>query len=696
MTQESSISRRDFLKISAGSGLLIGFFLSGCRPEATDQLQPTLTGVPDLTDTPHLPTETSEPTLEPIDQIQPNAFLQIASDGQVTIIVAKPELGQGVRTALPMIVAEELEADWTTIRIEQALADGVYSDQSVAGSDSISGMYTTLRRAGAAARGLLIAAAAQIWDVDAKTCYAKNEKVIHKSSGNELPYGKLVTTAAEMRVPTVELKDPQDFKIIGTRVGRLDNHEIVDGSAIFGSDVTLPGMLYAVIARPPYVRGWVESYDDTQALDVPGVRHVVQVDNGIAVVAENTWQALKGRAALEINWNPGRAYAKEGRSLEMIKKKHPRYFAERDRRRFPHLASLVPMGLTQSENTFSATYNIPNFAHVTMEPMNCTADVRADTCTLWAPTQYPMGAKSTARAMTGLNSPTSDVQVNIPLIGGGFGRRIEIDYVEEAIQISQIVGSPVKLFWTREDDIKHDFFHPSSSITVQAPLESPSMPRLTSSSIESPVRTGAWRAVQNFDEAFARECFLDEYAEALGMDPVELRLKVYPNQRLRAVLERVATKSGWGTSLPEGYARGVACFSTWDVTHVAEVAEVSLDENGKIRVHRVVCIVDCGTVINPNIVEEQMEGGIAFALSAVLGNEITIESGQVQQSNFHDYPILRIEEMPVVEVHIMSSDRPPQGVGEMGGPPLPPAVANALYVLTGQRIRQLPIRLNGT
>ena len=675
------INRRDFLKVSAaaGTGLLISVYLSGCQAEPVPP-EPTRLE----------PVVTSEPS--PKIKLKPNAFLMIDTEGQVTIIASKPELGQGTRTALPMIVAEELEVDWKMIRIEQAPAGDSYEDQSVGGSDSIFGMYNWLREAGATARGLLVAAAAKLWEVDVETCYAQNGMVIHEPSGNQFGYGELVTTAAEMEPPRTKVKDSGNFRLIGTRVGRVDNPQIVDGSAIFASDVTLPGMLYAVMVRPPHSRIKVESYDDTKALAVPGVRHVVRVGSGIAIVAENTWQALKGREALMINWSEGQSSIPQGHSMEIIEKKYPEYFAKRNRE--PNqLASLDHVSLLQSANSLSLTYTIPHFAHAAMEPMNCVADVHSDSCVVWAPTQVPMEAKSTAHARSGV-ADRNDVQVNIPLIGGGFGRRLEVDYVDEAVLISRAVGAPIKLFWTREDDIRHDFFHPKSSIHVQASLVAPEMPRLKTTSIGSQARTGAWRSVWNFDEAFARECFMDEYAEALGLDPVDLRLTVYEDERLKAVLERVAAEAGWGTSLPQGWGRGVACFSTWDMTPVAEVAEVSIEKNGRIRVHRVACAVDCGIAVNPDMVEQQMEGGIAFALSAVLGNEITLEDGRVQQSNFDDYPILRMDEMPVVETHIIPGvNKNPWGVGEMGVPSLAPAVANAVYAITGQRIRQLPIRL---
>lgn len=655
MSENVNISRRDFLKVStaAGAGLVIGIYLSGCRAEesADPRLTETSTSAPEAT---------AQPTIE----VEPNAYLRIDSNGIVTITVHKPELGQGVRTALPMIIAEELGADWTNIRLEQAPADNRFGNQVTGGSLSISDSYVILRRAGAMARTLLVAAAAEVWDVERETCTVENGEVIHEPSDRRAPFGQLVETASSLEPNFgTDLKEPEDFKIIGTRVGRLDSPDLVSGRAVFGADVMIPDMLYAVLARCPYFGGYMVSYDAAKAETLPGVRYVVETEDGIAVVAENTWQAIRGREALEINWTDGQEISSVSTNGDM----------------------------NQTAESLEATYYIPHFAHAAMEPMNCTADVRSDSCEIWAPTQDPYDAKSAGRRISQLQPDA--VKVNIPLIGGGFGRRLDVDYVSEAVQISQAVGAPVKLLWTREDDIQHDHFHPRTTLRVRASMESPAIPRISTEEHTSYVPTGAWRSVSNFNEAFARECFMDEYAEALGKDPLELRLELDYDPRLKEVLKLAAEEAAWGSPLTEGRSRGIACFSTWGVTHVAEVAEVSVGDNGTVRVHRVVCAVDCGTVINPNIVEEQMEGGIAFALSAALNNEITIENNRVKQSNFHDYPILRIDEMPIIEVHIVSSSQLPQGVGEMGGPPLAPAVANAVYAATGNRIRRLPIRI---
>lgn len=664
------LNRRDFLKLSttAGSGLLISIYLSGCQDETiVHNAMPT--GAE--TDTPRLMAAeeviNATATPEPEFEIQPNVFIKIDSNGLVTITAAKPELGQGVRTALPMIVAEELEVDWSSIQLVQANAGQEYFDQSVGGSDSISGMYLPMRRAGAVVRGLLIAAAAKIWDVDPASCVARSGHIVHQPSGEQLPYGQLLSTAAEMPLPSPELKSESDFHLIGTPAMRKDNLDIANGSATYASDVVIPNLLYAVVARPPRSGSRIDGFDDSATLAIPGVRHVVQFGNKIAVVAEHTWQALKGRAALKINWRSG---SEESFSAPMDQ-----------------------TGAQKKANSLVASYTVPHFAHVTMEPMTCTADVQENATIVWAPTQSPLDARNAVLSVISGTPAEENIEVRIPLIGGGFGRRINVDYVDEAVRISQAIKLPVKVFWTREDDIRHDYLHPCGTIQVEAPLDTPAMPRLRRTDHASPAQTGAWRAVGQNDNAFARESFIDEYAEVLGIDPVSLRKQIYPEPLLINAMDKVVEISGWGSTLPEGRAHGLACFSTWNATHVAEVVEVSIENNRRIRVHKVFCAVDCGIVINPNMVKEQMEGGIVFALSAALGNEITFRDGQIEQSNFDDFPILRIGEMPNIEVHILENSRPPQGVGEMSGPPVLAAVANAVFALTGKRLRQIPFRL---
>jgi isoquinoline 1-oxidoreductase beta subunit len=586
-------------------------------------------------------------------------------------------MGQGSRTALAMIIADELGADWESVKVVQANAAPEYGNQLTGGSTGISDNFMLFRKAGAVARMMLIAAAAQRWDVPEESCRAESGVVIHEASGERLTFADLVEAAGALPTPKVtdiKYKDPLDFKIIGSNVSRVDNPQLVDGSAIYGIDISIPGMLYAVLARSPVSRGRLSSFDANQAVAVEGVRDVVQISNGVAVVAETTWAAMKGRDALVLTWD-------EGHNADLGTDDLRQSLTER----------ATPdgwSGESEDPDILAAVYEVPYLAHATQEPMNCVADVREDGCEVWAPTQNPSDALQRAGRIA--NLPADAVTVHVPLIGGGFGRRLEVDYVAEAVEISKAVGAPIKLVWTREDDIQHDFYHPFSINYIRGRLDRPSLPQITSETAGQ-IPTGAWRAVTNFTEAFVRESFIDEMAVALERDPLELRLDLEP-QTLKAVLERVGSESDWGSPLPDGWGRGIACHSTWNVSPVAEVAEVSVSEDGIVRVHRVVCAIDCGLVINPDMVKAQMEGGIVFALTAALKSSITIENGRVQQSNFHDYPLLRIDEMPEIEVHILENESLPFGVGEMAGPPVAPAVFNAVYAVTGKRIRHLPIR----
>jgi isoquinoline 1-oxidoreductase beta subunit len=693
------ISRRDFLKATfvGGSGLVIAVYLAGCKrlpggseatdvPGAGDSLS-FAAGTPGsetiLGETGAAPMVEEISAVEPPAELVPNIFVKIGADGLVTIISHRSEMGQGVRTALPMIVADELGANWNDVGVEQGLADTAYGSQGTGGSLSVQTCFTMLRKAGALGRQILINAAAQTWGLEASDCYAENSLVIHRPSGQQLSFGPLVGLASTLPLPPasqVSLKDPAEFKIIGTSKGRVDNADILTGKAVFGMDVRLPGMLYAAVARCPVIGGKAASYDDTAARQVPGVREVVQIDNGIAVVAEQTYQALRAKALLKVTWDPGANASLNSADLEQ---------------ELLDRANFTP----PAEGEFVQNYIVPYFAHATMEPMNCTSDVKADGCELWVPTQNSQLVLTNV-AFSVLKTSPDKVKVHVPLIGGAFGRRLEegpaglpvsVDYVREAVQISQAVQAPVHLVWTRQDDFGHDMYHPLSVTQVKArgdQIKTLTMRRLE---VSASIPVGYWRSVTNIPEAFAHESFVDEFALETGVDPVELR-RSFLSPRAQAVVDMAAEMAGWGSPMPAGSARGIAYHAAWGVTHVAQVAEVTLSGN-EIRVPRVFCAVDCGLVINPDMVVAQMESGIIFGMTAALKEFMPIENGAAMRTSFRDYPILRFDEIPQVEVQIVLSSEAPTGIGEMGNPPTAPAIANAVFALTGQRLRRLPLRL---
>ena len=639
----------------------------------------------------------------------PNAYLRIDADGIVTLIVHRSEMGQGVQTAIPMILADELEADWATIRVEQAPADPVYGDQVTGGSVSLQNAYCILRMAAAAARIMLVAAAAQIWVVDPETCRAENSTVVHIPTGQRLGYGHLVSVASTLPVPErseMEYKMPENFRYIGTHRGQIDEPAFVTGSAMFGSDVFLPGMVHAVVARCPVFGGHAAGFDAEQALSIPGVRRVVEIGSGVAVVAENTWSALQSREALDIRWDLG-DYA--DLNSEQIRQMALDQIAEN--------ITLAPDG---SATVIEALYEAPYLAHATMEPMVCVADVRSDGCDVWAPTQNRQESKRHAQSITHLQADT--IRIHVPLIGCGFGRRLRVDYVDEAVELSQIMGVPVKVFWTREDDLRHDFYRPASYHRMRAILDAEGTPltwehhiaaqyvadetdlnhgidvpyniatkAIYPSVLSLPVPTGYWRGVFNTQNAVVNECFIDELAAASGSDPYAFRMALLDDGTpIKRVLELAATAAGWGSPLPEGWGRGIACHTTWN-TPVAQVVEISVIA-GKPKIRRVVCAVDCGLAVNPDMIAAQMEGGIVFGLTSAMYGEITLSHGQVMQREFRDYPLMRFDEMPVIEVHVVPDGLCPTGIGEMGNPPATPALLNAIYAATGKRLRRLPIR----
>jgi isoquinoline 1-oxidoreductase subunit beta len=663
----------------------------------------------------------------------PNAWLRIGADESVRVLVDRSEMGQGVATSLPMLLAEELEADWTKVRIEFAPAAREYFNplfgmQGTGGSTSVRAAWTPLRQAGAAAREVLIAAAAQTWGVDRATCRAERGAVTHEPTRRRLTYGRLVGRAAALPVPTdVPLKNPKDWRIVGKPTKRLDTPPKVTGAAQFGIDVRVPGLLVAVVARCPVFGGKMKSFDAAAAKAVPGVRQVVPLSSGVAVLADGYWPARKGRDALKIEWDEGPNATVSSASIS-------RLFAEAAAR--PGAVARhdgdPDRGIAGAARTIEATYEMPFLAHATMEPMNCTAHVRADGVDVWAPTQFQTMAQQVGATVGGV--PPEKVRVHTTYLGGGFGRRFELDFIQEALEASKAAGAPVKVIWSREDDTRHAQYRPANYHRMRAGLDGGGRPvawthRIVAPSImarvfpttvqngldgeaveggkemaygvpnvhvdyvltDTGIPVGFWRSVNNSFNAFAVETFIDELAAAAQADPYEYRRGLLANApRHRGVLELAAAKAGWGTPLPARRARGIAVHKSFE-SFVAEVAEVSVSPAGDVRVHRVVCAVDCGMYVNPDTIEAQMQSGIVYGLTAALKGAITIDRGRVEQGNFHDYPMLRMDEMPVVEVHIVPSTEAPGGVGEPGTPPIAPAVANAVFAATGKRIRKLPI-----
>ncbi len=658
----------------------------------------------------------------------PSVYLKIDSNGVVTVIVHRSEMGQGVKTALPMLIAEELEVDWENIVIEQADADTKYGSQSTGGSTSVRRNWEPLRVAGATAREMLILAAANKWNVNTSECFAENGFVINKKTNKKFSYGELVEDASKLPVPqNVKLKDPKDFKLIGKRIHRVDTPEKIYGKAKFGIDVVIPGMYYAALSRCPSFGGKVKSFNAVKAKQIKGVIDVVQISNGVAVIADSTWNAFKGRDALEIEWDLG-PYANVG--TENIRNEMLKHIKE-EGAEFESRGNVHQS--IEGEKFIEAIYEVPFMAHAPMEPMNCVAKYENGKVELWAPTQNPQNAKSEVAKALGLSE--NDVTVHVTLMGGGFGRRLVSDFAIEAAEISKASGRAVKLTWTRKEDMKFGYYRPPSMHVLKGSVSKDGKPlkfyhhviapsirqmrfdknltaekseiregtvdleyqipnlKITGTLVPTHVPISWWRAVYNSQNPFAVESFIDELAYAAGKDPYEFRKQMLPeDSRLLNVMNIAIEKSGWYNKLPEGKGRGLAISYGYE-SYCAQVAEVSVI-NKKLKVEKYTAVIDCGVVVNPDIVEAQMEGAIAFALSAAMKGEITIKNGGVEQNNFDDFEILSYDEMPVVDVHIVQNNFKVGGVGEVGIAACAPALCNAIFAATGKRIRKLPVRLS--
>jgi len=668
---------------------------------------------------------------------QLNAWLQIGADDSITIVVDRSEMGQGVYTALPTLLAEELEVDLSRIKIVaapvgEAYVNALNGGQVTGTSNSVPDAWEKLRKAGAQARLMLIAAAAQMWHVNPSECHAVNGKVVG-TQGKTASYGQLAAAAAKLPVPKdVALKSAAEFRLIGKPLARLDTPDKVDGSAEFGLDVKLPGMLYAVIALSPTLGGKAASVDSTAASAMPGVRRVLSIASGVVVVAEHFWQARKARDAVRISWDPGPNGRLDTAAIRALLDKAATTPGASALGRDEVSASLktgnAAEALKKAAKTFSAVYELPLVAHATMEPMNCTADVKADRCDVFVGTQVQQMAQSAAATAAGLKP--EQVNIHTTLLGGGFGRRLEVDFVPAAVEASKAVGAPVKLIWTREDDTTHDFFRPPAREEVTAGLDekgqllawalhivSPSITARFDPTNKNPfdsvieyaqnfpyavshfdlrytrqeigIDVGYLRSVSHAPNCFAIESSIDEIAAAVAKNPLDLRLELLAGKpRHTRVLKLIAERSRWGRP-PQGRYQGIA-FMEGYTSYIAQVAEVSV-EGGRLKIHKITCVIDCGQTVNPRIVESQLESGIVYGLSAALWGNITLRGGCVQQRNFNDYRVLRLNETPELDIHIIPSDAAPGGIGETGVPPVAPAICNAIFAATGKRVRSLPI-----
>jgi len=704
------LSRREFVAAgaAAGAGLIIGFYLPHGSKRERDEY------------------------------FSPNAYLKITPENNIIVVVPRSEMGQGVRTSLPMILAEELEADWQQIQVEQAGASTLFGDQTTGGSASVRTTWDPMRKAGAAAREMLISAAALQWNVPRAACKAQYGTVLHEASNRKASYGDLATKASALQVPTdVALKTAKDYKIVGKPIPRLDTPAKVNGTAEYGIDFRVPDMKFALLARCPVIGGKVASFEDKESKKVPGVSYIGKIgDSSVAVVADSVWSAMEGRRVLQVTWDEGpnkdlnTAAIRDSLRQGASKKAVTLYSNSGE------IMTKIPTG-----RHIEATYALPFMAHAPMEPGNATAHFQGSKCEVWAPTQVPQDVRDSVAQAVGVDS--DNVKVHVQLIGGGFGRRLEHDYAVEAAQVSKAINAPVKVVWTREDDMRNSTYRPASLHKLSAVLDRHGWPiafnhRIVAPSIsaqkgqpgeggvdpdlkdeaalvysfpnasvdyiatETPVPLGWMRSVYALQVGFASECFIDELAVAAGKNPLDYRLHLltkdedikyfdatWKTARMRAVLQMAADKAGWGKPLPAGHYHGIACFGCFS-TYCAQVVELSM-EGDQPRLHRVVGAVDCGQVVNPNILEQQIQGGVIYGLTNALRAKITIEKGRVVQGNFDDYAPIRMNEIPKVEGYFVESTEPPSGVGEPPIPPLAPAVCNAIYAATKKRIRALPI-----
>jgi isoquinoline 1-oxidoreductase beta subunit len=702
-----TLNRRSFLKVSAAGGaLLVGAYVPGLRQGGTVHAAGTF---------------------------EPNIWIKVAADDSVTVMLTQLEMGQGVMTSMPMLVAEELDVDFAKIKTEWVPADAKYGNpnfggaQLTAGSNSVRGMWKILREAGAGARSLLITAAAQNWNVAENTLTAQNGEVIHQASGRRAKYGTLVDKAATLPAPkTITLKDPKSFRLLGKSTPRLDIPEKVNGAAGFGIDVKRPDMLIARVVRCPVFGGTVASFNADKAKAVAGVRHVVKISTGIAVIADNYWAASKGAQALEVQWNEG---SLAGLNSAQIMARY-KTLAEQEGKVARNDGD-VNTALRGNTRAFERVYEVPFLAHACMEPMNCTADVRADRVDIWVPTQGQTASQGAAAAASGL--PPNKVNVHTTYLGGGFGRRGEADFVTDAVEASKAAGKPVKVIWTREDDIQHDYYRPVTYVRMRGAVDGNGKPiafmqrmvqqslmkrlgqlpptgidfismegaanmayaipniRIEYTETDPGVPYGFWRSVGASVQGYVVEAFIDELATSAGKDPYIFRRDLLAKApRHLAVLNLVAEKSGWGKPLPAGRSRGIALMESFG-SIIAQVAEVSVTNNN-VKVHKVYCAVDTGWVINPDTIKAQMEGGTIYGLTAAMMGEITIQNGRVAQHHFNDYPMMRHNEAPEVETHIIQSTETPGGIGEPSTAIAAGALANAIAAATGKRTYKLPLK----